>query len=152
MEKLTIEQVRAAVAEYNRKNAAFWDYLHTVSDGVVYRRAVREIPAELCVQSCDSKTGEKVIRLKAEKVAKFVMQDAEPVCTVEDLQEIRRQNPGATNDGEALEFYYKRIHEGATHWVKDSTPFWVAGDVTIDGAEVQLKFGGARLAAYRLLS
>ena len=36
-------------------------------------------------------------------------------------------------------------------WVKDSVPFWVAGDIRVDGIEVQVKLDGAELTNERTL-
>jgi hypothetical protein len=36
-------------------------------------------------------------------------------------------------------------------WVKDSTPFWIAGDIRVDGEEIQIKFDGAELTNERTL-
>ena len=37
-------------------------------------------------------------------------------------------------------------------WVKDSVPFWVAGDIRVDGIEVQVKLDGAELTNERTLA
>ena len=37
-------------------------------------------------------------------------------------------------------------------WVKDSVPFWVAGDIRVDGVEIQVKLDGAELTNEKLLS
>ena len=37
-------------------------------------------------------------------------------------------------------------------WVKDSVPFWVAGDMRVDGVEVQVKLDGAELTNERTLA
>lgn len=37
-------------------------------------------------------------------------------------------------------------------WVKDSIPFWVAGDIRVNGEEVQVKLDGAELTNERILS
>ena len=39
----------------------------------------------------------------------------------------------------------------AEKWVKDSVPFNVAGDITLNGQEVQIKFDGAELTNERTL-
>lgn len=36
-------------------------------------------------------------------------------------------------------------------WVKDSVPFWVAGDLRLDGCEVQIKLDGAELTNERTM-
>lgn len=48
------------------------------------------------------------------------------------------------NKGEALEAILKRQYLNE-EWVKDDTPFWVAGDMVINGKQVQVKFNGAEL-------
>ena len=40
----------------------------------------------------------------------------------------------------------------AETWVKDSVPFWVAGDITVNGEEVQVKLDGAELTNERTLA
>ena len=40
----------------------------------------------------------------------------------------------------------------AETWVKDSVPFWVAGDIRVDGIEVQVKLDGAELTNERTLA
>lgn len=54
------------------------------------------------------------------------------------------------NKGERFE---RIITESLTgeKWVKDSVPFNVAGDITLDGEEVQIKFDGAELTNERTL-
>ncbi len=37
-------------------------------------------------------------------------------------------------------------------WVKDSVPFYVAGDIRVDGVEVQVKLDGAELTNEKLLA
>ena len=39
----------------------------------------------------------------------------------------------------------------AETWVKDSVPFWVAGDIRVDGIEIQVKLDGAELTNERTL-
>lgn len=37
-------------------------------------------------------------------------------------------------------------------WVKDSVPFWVAGDIRVNGEEIQVKLDGAELTNERTLA
>ena len=39
----------------------------------------------------------------------------------------------------------------AETWVKDSVPFWVAGDIRVDGVEIQIKLDGAELTNEKIL-
>ena len=54
------------------------------------------------------------------------------------------------NKGERFERIITETLTGET-WVKDSVPFNVAGDITLDGQEVQIKFDGAELTNERTL-
>ena len=40
----------------------------------------------------------------------------------------------------------------AETWVKDSVPFWVAGDIQVNGEEIQVKLDGAELTNERTLA
>ena len=57
----------------------------------------------------------------------------------------------AHNKGENFE---RELTERWTNesWVKDSVPFWVAGDIRVDGIEIQIKLDGAELTNERILS
>ena len=39
----------------------------------------------------------------------------------------------------------------AEEWVKDSIPFWQAGDIRVNGVEIQIKLDGAELTNERIL-
>ena len=40
----------------------------------------------------------------------------------------------------------------AETWVKDSIPFWVKGDITVNGEEIQVKLDGAELTNEKILA
>lgn len=50
---------------------------------------------------------------------------------------------GPGNAGEQWEHYIFRRHGRA--WHRDKTPYWVAGDIEINGEQVQVKFHNATL-------
>jgi hypothetical protein len=54
------------------------------------------------------------------------------------------------NKGERFERIITETLTGET-WVKDSVPFNVAGDITLNGEEVQIKFDGAELTNEKTL-
>lgn len=54
------------------------------------------------------------------------------------------------NKGERFERVITETLTGET-WVKDSVPFNVAGDITLNGQQVQIKFDGAELTNEKLL-
>ena len=57
----------------------------------------------------------------------------------------------AHNKGENFERELTERWTGES-WVKDSVPFWVAGDIRVDGIEIQIKLDGAELTNERILS
>lgn len=61
------------------------------------------------------------------------------------LNEITNENKGNNFERVIVERYEGR------EWVKDSTPFWVAGDATINGKQVQIKLNDAELTNEKTL-
>ena len=57
----------------------------------------------------------------------------------------------AHNKGENLERVLTERWTGES-WVKDSVPFWVAGDIRVDGVEVQIKLDCAELTNEKVLA
>jgi len=70
---------------------------------------------------------------------------ATALCTEDELMALNK------NVGRAFE---RLIYERFTteEWVADSVPFFKAGDVRIDGKEVQLKYNGAELTNEKILT
>ena len=56
----------------------------------------------------------------------------------------------AHNRGENFERILTERWTGES-WVKDSVPFWVAGDIRVDGVEVQVKLDGAERTNEKIL-
>lgn len=57
----------------------------------------------------------------------------------------------AHNKGENFERILTERWTGET-WVKDSVPFWVCGDIRVDGVEIQVKLDGAELTNEKVLA
>ena len=57
----------------------------------------------------------------------------------------------AHNKGENFERELTERWTGET-WVKDSVPFWVCGDIRVDGVEIQVKLDGAELTNEKVLA
>lgn len=76
---------------------------------------------------------------------------AELSATAEKLgaEDLLMKDP-AHNKGENFE---RELTERWTTeaWVKDSVPFWVAGDIRVNGVEIQVKLDGAELTNERTL-
>jgi hypothetical protein len=54
------------------------------------------------------------------------------------------------NKGERFERLITETLTSET-WTKDSVPFWMAGDIRVNGEEIQIKFDGAELTNERTL-
>lgn len=128
---------------YARHSAA-----HTYAVGFVLRHTLynvflswEELTPYLRESHTSSSRGHHLqLRIRLRKAEKLSLLDRATVMgTDADLHEDAAHNAG--------ENYERVITEAFTteRWVKDSTPFWVAGDVRIDGTEVQVKLDGAEL-------
>lgn len=58
---------------------------------------------------------------------------------------------GKHNKGENFERELTERWTGE-RWVKDSVPFWVCGDIRVDGVEIQVKLDGAELTNEKVLA
>lgn len=83
------------------------------------------------------------IRARVDELA-ALLPIAEALCTEEELRAMNK------NVGRAFE---KLIYERFTteEWVADSVPFFKAGDVRINGKEIQLKFNDSELTNEKIL-
>ena len=85
------------------------------------------------------------IRLhKADRLA-LIAKGAEMIGAAADLAAMAKFNQGDNYERIVLEHY-----TGGT-WSKNSDPFWVAGDITLEGEQVQVKFDGAELTNEKTL-
>lgn len=135
---------KEATTLYNGNTAAVGYILGAVIDGIVYRAFMRgHLPESWTRITSESKErgGAKKLALQADKVIAYVQEHGEPYCSWDAIKPRDKRNAG-----EWFEFLQLEEFEGATSWVKDSTAFNVAGDVTINGEEWQVKFQGASLA------
>ena len=77
---------------------------------------------------------------------------AELSATAEELgAEDLLMKDTAHNKGENFERELTERWTAET-WVKDSVPFWVKGDITVNGEEIQVKLDGAELTNEKILS
>ena len=77
---------------------------------------------------------------------------AELSATAEELgAEDLLMKDTAHNKGENFERELTERWTAET-WVKDSVPFYVAGDIRVDGVEIQVKLDGAELTNEKILS
>lgn len=134
---------------YNARNAADAYVLGFTLDGWLYRIELAEIPAHMVgmTRMSSAKGGFRKIRVKLNKAAKLelIAMGAELMGPASLLEQ-----DAAHNRGENFE---RLVAEAAGKtWVKDSVPFWVAGDLRVNGRELQIKLDGAELANERSLA
>lgn len=144
--------MNANMAErYNRIAGAHKYIVGFIRHGVVYY--VQLDFAELCQLLKDDRASSKRggtlklrVRVTAEQAITFIHSGkAVELCKVEELDD------GKYNKGENFE---RIITETLTSelWVKDSVPFYVKGDINVNGEEIQIKLDGAELTNEKTLA
>jgi len=137
------------VALYAARAAAHVYNLGFVHAGTLY--GVELTFAELAAyfkadRASSNRGGYLKVRIRLHKADKLaLLARATVLGTDADLRADAAHNAG--------ENYERIVTEAAgQRWVKDSVPFWVAGDLRVDGREVQVKLDGAELTNERTLS
>lgn len=134
---------------YNAHSAADAYVLGFAFHGELFAIELPELPdAVLKLDHASSKRGGQAkIRVrvtKAEKLALIAM-GAAVIGKVEDLEADPRHNRGENFERIVTELNGQR-------WTKDSVPFWVAGDLNLNGRELQIKLDGAELTNEKTLA
>ena len=134
---------------YNAHSAADAYILGFAHHGELYAIELPELPdAVLKLDHASSKRGGmakiRVRIAKAEKLALIAM-GAAVIGKVEDLEADPHHNRGENFERIVTEL------NGQT-WAKDSVPFWMAGDLTLNGRELQIKLDGAELTNEKTLA
>lgn len=137
---------------YNRIAGAHKYIVGFVRRGFVYY--VQLDFAELCQLLKDDRASSKRggtlklrVRVTAEQAIIFIHSGkAVKLCSVEELKADAKHNAG--------ENFERIITETLTSelWVKDSVPFWVKGDINVNGEEIQIKLDGAELTNEKTLA
>lgn len=118
--------------------------------GFVYRKALYmttcdRIADELLVVEQASRNQGDNLRLRIRKAHKEMLL-AESVCLGSaDLLTGDKYNKGELFEKVVTEYY------GQT-WVKDNIPFYVQGDIRINGVEIQIKLDGATLLNSKMMN
>ena len=134
---------------YNAHSAADAYVLGFAFHGELFAIELPELPdAVLKLDHASSKRGGQAkIRVrvaKAEKLALIAM-GAAVIGKVEDLEADPHHNRGENFERIVTELNGQR-------WTKDSVPFWVAGDLSLNGRELQIKLDGAELTNEKTLT
>lgn len=140
------------VTKYNKLSAAHVYLVGFVRDGAVWYVTVsfEELQAFLKLDHASSKRGGHAkIRVRLSSVQKLQLVStgkATKLCEVEELSADPKHNRGDNFERVVTEVLAKKV------WVKDSTPFWVKGDVNLNGEEVQVKLDDAELTNEKTLA
>ena len=137
-------------ARYHKLSAAALYALGFVYEGRLYaiKLSFEELGRFFKLDRASSKRGGFAkIRIKltaadrAELSAKAELLGAASLLETED-----RYNKGERFERELTERWTSES------WVKDSVPFWMAGDIRVDGVEIQVKLDGAELTNEKTLT
>ena len=137
---------------YNRIAGAHKYIVGFIRHGVVYY--VQLDFAELCQLLKDDRASSKRggtfklrVRVTAEQAIHFIYSGrAVELCKEEELKADPHHN-----GGENFERIVTELLTGEV-WVKDSVPFWVKGDINVNGEEIQIKLDGAELTNEKTLA
>ena len=134
---------------YNARSAAHTYALGFLFDRNLYavRLSFEELSRFFKLDRASSKRGGFAkIRIKLTAKDRAELSATAELIGAEDLLTADK----AHNKGENFERELTERWTSET-WVKDSIPFWVAGDIRVDGIEIQVKLDGAELTNERTL-
>jgi len=135
---------------YNARSASHTYALGFVNGGKLYAQKLtfEELSEYFKLDRASSKRGGFAkIRIKLSSKARAELTATAELIGSEDLL---TADP-AHNKGENFERELTERWTSET-WVKDSVPFWVAGDIRVDGVEIQVKLDGAELTNEKTLA
>ena len=135
---------------YNARSAAHTYALGFVANGNLYatKLSFAELSRYFKLDRASSKRGGFAkIRIKLTSADRAELSEIAELIGAESLL---TADP-AHNKGENFERELTERWTAET-WVKDSVPFWVAGDIRVNGEEIQVKLDGAELTNERTLA
>ena len=134
---------------YHRHTAADAYVLGFAHHGLLYAVELPELPDDVLKldHASSHRGGAAKIRVRVGKARKLALLEAgaQVVGTVADLEADEHHNKGEN-------FERVMTERAGQRWVKDSVPFWMAGDLSLDGRELQIKFDGAELTNEKTLA
>lgn len=128
------------LASYEKHSKADFYKIGFAYNGIVYAVAVYAIPEELIkVDRASRKNGGYMtLRIRLTKKQKMAMMPhAETICAVSEFEKLHK------NKGNAFEMAIAR-QQGKTAQ-HNNIPFWVDGDIRINGKAIQLKYERATI-------
>jgi hypothetical protein len=130
---------RTMIKHYRDHSAADSYILGFVNDKMLYMVEVAEImPRFLSVEQASRNQGEN-LRLRIKKNLKKQLMRKNPVCLGSaELLKAEKYNKGEIFEKLVTEYF-------GQNWVKDTVPFWVQGDIEVNGKQIQIKLDSATL-------
>lgn len=127
------------IRNYRKYSAADSYIVGYVYDKMLYFVEMDEIkPRFLNVEQASRKQGEN-LRLRIKKNYKQQLMRKNPVCLGSaDCLVANKYNKGEIFEKLVTEYF-------GQEWEKDTVPFWVQGDINLDGREIQIKLDSATL-------
>ena len=127
------------IRNYRKYSAADEYILGFVYNKMLYFVELEEImPRYLNVEEASRNQGNN-LRLRLKKAHKESFMKKNPICLGSaDLLMQSKYNKGEIFEKLVTEYF------GQT-WEKDTIPFWVQGDINVDGKEIQIKLDSATL-------
>lgn len=146
------EQGMDMSARYNRIAGAHRYIVGFTKGGKVY--FVKLNFAQLCdllkEDHASSKRGGTFklrVRVSSLQALKFISSgEAVELCSIEELNANAKYNKGENFERIVTELLTEEV------WVKDSVPFYVKGDINVNGEEIQIKLDGAELTNEKTLA
>lgn len=127
------------IKTYRQFSAADNYILGFIYDKMLYMVRVAEImPRYLNVEEASRNQGEN-LRLRLKKAHKAQLMKKAPIC----LGSADCLNDSKYNKGEIFEKLVTEYY--GQEWKKDNIPFYVQGDINLNGEEVQIKLDSATL-------
>lgn len=127
------------IRNYRKYSAADGYIVGFVLNKMLYFVEMDEIkPRFLNIEEASRNQGEN-LRLRIKKAQKESLMKKNPICLGDaDLLNEEKYNKGEIFEKLVTEYYGQR-------WEKDTVPFWVQGDINVNGKEVQIKLDSATL-------
>lgn len=114
------------------------------NNGTVYGGYVEEIPRRMLKVHQEKVNGSYqkslYVNMKTKKTQNELMKNAIILGTSEDLID-EKYNKGVMAEKLVYEYFGQEFRG------KDNVPFYISGDINVDGIEIQVKFGLARVVS-----
>ena len=140
------------VNEYNQHSAAHRYFVGFEYDAKLYLTDVRgHLPETMLKEdrAAASKGGMLKIRVRLGAKLKAMLINSNRAVQLGTIDLLNTDDK--YNKGERFERLVTERYTGKK-WEKDSVPFWQAGDIELNGEQIQIKFEGAELTNERTMA